>query len=229
MNQASALHCLPLSLHQCSRKEVGTFARKTSDTMRSKACSAGIPQERRKWIVAKSAARHLTTAPHLQAVGRARDGCQRAERLEKEREADSATDEFREIQFAAQHFDGPIASASSRVMSEAEAEMWEEYRINGAEFSAGDDLESPEAHRRQLRQEAESFEVVEGEEDDEDEDFLAEIMRSVVGGESQVQDVLMWAVAAPGMTSYFIFSISRQIEISGFLSFSITASQGWSV
>jgi hypothetical protein len=74
--------------------------------------------------------------------------------------------------------------------------MWEEYKINGAEFSAGDDLESPEARRRQLRQEAESFglwnpeamakklgfgnaEVVEGEEDDEDEDFLAEIMRSV--------------------------------------------------
>ncbi|KAJ7243523.1 hypothetical protein C8J57DRAFT_1556786 [Mycena rebaudengoi] len=35
--------------------------------------------------------------------------------------------------------------------------MWEEYKINGAEFSAGDDLESPEARRRQLRQEAESF------------------------------------------------------------------------
>ncbi|KAJ7245587.1 hypothetical protein C8J57DRAFT_1679687 [Mycena rebaudengoi] len=155
-----------------------------------------MPQEHRKWMAAKSAARHLTTALHLQAVGRARDGHQRAERLEKEREADSATDEFREIQFAAQHFDGPIAGASSRVMSEAEAEMWEEYRINGAEFSAGNDLESPEAFHRQLRQEAESFglwnseamakklgfgnaEVVGGEEDDEDEDFLAEIMRSV--------------------------------------------------
>ncbi|KAJ7241975.1 hypothetical protein C8J57DRAFT_1244223 [Mycena rebaudengoi] len=42
-------------------------------------------------------------------------------------------------------------------MSEAEAEMWEEYRINRAQFSAGDDLESPEARHRQLRQEAESF------------------------------------------------------------------------
>ncbi|KAJ7243992.1 hypothetical protein C8J57DRAFT_1452332 [Mycena rebaudengoi] len=147
-------------------------------------------------MVAKCAVRHLTTAPHLQAVGRARDAQQRAERLEKEREADSATNESREIQFAAQHFDGPIAGASSRVMSEAEARMWEEYRINGAEFSPGDELESPEARCRQLRQEAESFglwnpeamanklgfgdaEVVAGEEDDEDEDFLAEIMRNV--------------------------------------------------
>ncbi|KAJ7206206.1 hypothetical protein C8J57DRAFT_1258525 [Mycena rebaudengoi] len=170
-----------------------------------KACSAGIPQERRKWMVAKSAARHLTTAPHLQAVGRARDGHQGAERLEKEREADSATDEFREIQFAAQHFDGPIAGASLRVMSEAEAEMWEEYRINGAESSAGDDLESPEACHRQLRQEAESFglwnpeamakklgfgnaEVVGGEEDDENEDFLAKIMRSIASASPDAKE-----------------------------------------
>ncbi|KAJ7246181.1 hypothetical protein C8J57DRAFT_1678249 [Mycena rebaudengoi] len=161
-----------------------------------KACSAGIPQERLKWMAARSAARHLTTAPHLQAVARARDAHQRAERLEKEREADSATNELREIQFAAQHFDGPIAGASSRVMCEAEAEMWEDYRMNGAEFSAGDEVERPEARHQQLRQEAESFglwnpeamarklgfgdaEVVAGEEDDEDEDFLAEIMCNI--------------------------------------------------
>jgi hypothetical protein len=87
--------------------------------------------------------------------------------------------------------------------------------MNGAEFSAGDEVERPEAPHRQLRQEAESFglwnpeamarklgfgdaEVVAGEEDDEDEDFLAEIMCNIGEfrlyqweSESRVQDALM--------------------------------------
>ncbi|KAF8214161.1 hypothetical protein K438DRAFT_2009234 [Mycena galopus ATCC 62051] len=80
-------------------------------------------------------------------------------------------------------------------MGGAEAEMWEDYRINGAEFSTGDDIEDPEKRHRQLHEEAEIFglwnpdatarqlgfgeDAIEGEtEEDDDDDLLAEILRN---------------------------------------------------
>jgi hypothetical protein len=130
------------------------------------------------------------------------------ERLAREREADSATERLRETQLATQHFNGPVAGAASRVMSEAEAEMWDDYRMNGATFSAGDEGESTEEHHRQLRVEAELFglwnpeatarrlgfgdeQVAAADEEDDEDDFLAEFMRNVgesigsSGGEEQ--------------------------------------------
>ncbi|KAJ6523814.1 hypothetical protein B0H19DRAFT_1223959 [Mycena capillaripes] len=73
--------------------------------------------------------------------------------------------------------------------------MWENYRLNGAEFSAGDDPEDLEVRNRRLRGEAEIFGLWNPEatakklgfgndgmgglvEEDEDEDFLAEILRN---------------------------------------------------
>ncbi|KAJ7859305.1 hypothetical protein B0H14DRAFT_3084960 [Mycena olivaceomarginata] len=80
----------------------------------------------------------------------------------------------------------------SRVMSEGEAEMWEDFRMNGADFSAGDEAEDPEARRRQFQAETEIFGlwnpeatarklgfVDNGLEDKEDEDdFLGEFLRN---------------------------------------------------
>ncbi|KAJ7860941.1 hypothetical protein B0H14DRAFT_3084779 [Mycena olivaceomarginata] len=77
-------------------------------------------------------------------------------------------------------------------MSEGEAEMWEDFRMNGADFSAGDEAEDPEARRRQFQAEAEIFGlwnpeatarklgfVDDGLEDEEDEDdFLGEFLRN---------------------------------------------------
>ncbi|KAF8193520.1 hypothetical protein K438DRAFT_2131595 [Mycena galopus ATCC 62051] len=80
-------------------------------------------------------------------------------------------------------------------MGGAEAEMWEDYRVNGAEFSAGDNIENPENQHRRLREEAEIFGLwnpdatarqlgfggddVEGQtEEDEDDDLLTEILRN---------------------------------------------------
>ncbi|KAJ7788587.1 hypothetical protein B0H14DRAFT_3115878 [Mycena olivaceomarginata] len=81
-------------------------------------------------------------------------------------------------------------------MSAAEAEMWEDYRVNGAEFSAGDPPDDPEAQHRELRRQAETFglwnpvamarrlgfgdDTVAGEiEDDPEDDFLAEILGNI--------------------------------------------------
>ncbi|KAF7335904.1 hypothetical protein MSAN_02327500 [Mycena sanguinolenta] len=73
--------------------------------------------------------------------------------------------------------------------------MWADYRENGAEFSAGDDLETPEARHGQLREEARCFglwnpvamakrlgfgdeEVANAVGEDEEDDYLGEVMRN---------------------------------------------------
>ncbi|KAJ7221179.1 hypothetical protein C8J57DRAFT_1594096 [Mycena rebaudengoi] len=157
---------------------------------------AGVPPEREKWMSVKNAARHLEHPQHLQALELAENAGRIVERLRKEQEAESATNNLQDIQLTVQHFDGPVAGASSRVMSDAEAKMWDEYRANGADFSAGDEPEGPAARHRQLRDEAEIFglwnpesmarklgfgnpEIVSGDEEDKEDDFLAEIMGNV--------------------------------------------------
>lgn len=81
--------------------------------------------------------------------------------------------------------------------------MWEDYATNGADFSAGDDAQNPHTRHEQLREEADTFGLwnpdgvarglgfgdanVEGQmlAEDEEEDFLSEIMRNA--GECQVR------------------------------------------
>ncbi|KAJ7229288.1 hypothetical protein C8J57DRAFT_1534601 [Mycena rebaudengoi] len=171
-----------------------------------KACTAGVPPERRQWIALKSAARHLLGHAHLEAVALAEETRQQNERLARDREADSATEMLRETQFATQNFSGPVADAASRVMSEAEAEMWDDYCMNGAAFSAGDECESTEVPLRQLREEAESFGLwnpeatarklgfddgqrVAADEDDDEDDFLAEFMRNIDVQEPEPEEI----------------------------------------
>ncbi|KAJ6556090.1 hypothetical protein B0H19DRAFT_1262201 [Mycena capillaripes] len=110
-------------------------------------------------------------------------------------EADSATNALRDAHFTTQHAPGPLAAASSSVISEEESELWAGYRVNGAEFSAGYDVDDPEARHGQLREESKCFglwnpdatarrlgfwdgEVTEGIEEDEEDDYLREIMRN---------------------------------------------------
>ncbi|KAJ7859863.1 hypothetical protein B0H14DRAFT_2350940 [Mycena olivaceomarginata] len=108
-----------------------------------------------------SVANHLKSASHLRALRSselsAMEREEKEKRLERERQASAATDRLRDIQFATHQIEGPVAAASSRVMSEGEAEMWEDFRMNGADFSAGDEAEDPEARRRQFQAEAEIF------------------------------------------------------------------------
>ncbi|KAJ7899119.1 hypothetical protein B0H14DRAFT_2556687 [Mycena olivaceomarginata] len=158
-----------------------------------KTCAAVTPEELRTWIGTKGAVRHLSSTQHLQSVELADEARRRQERLEKEGREDAATTELRDIQLSAQHFQGPVASSSSRVMSEAEAEMWADYGENGANFWG----------EKQLREEAESFGLWNpeamacrlgfGDEDmlasmvdkDEEDDFLAEFLGNI--GESSFE------------------------------------------
>lgn len=158
-------------------------------------CIAGVPPERRKWIQAQTVERsHLKSPTHLRALELAEEAQRRLENLQKERDADSATSALRDVHFTTQRAQGPLAAASSRVISEEESEMWADYRVNGAEFSAGDDVEDPQAKYGQLREEAKCFglwnpdttakrlgfgvgEGAEVLEDYNEDDYLGEIMR----------------------------------------------------
>lgn len=129
---------------------------------------------------------------------------QRLDELERERQACSATTELRGIDFAAQQLHAPIGGASSAFLGRdgPEAEMWEDYATNGAEFSAGDDAEDPHILLEQLRKEADTLGFWNPEAvaralgfgmadvagkilaQDEEDNFLSEIMRNA--GECRV-------------------------------------------
>jgi hypothetical protein len=116
-------------------------------------------------------------------------------RLEEERAAASATNRLCEIQFVAPSFPGPVGATSSAQVSDAEREMWDNYRMNRAEFSAGDNVEKPEMEEQQLREEAEIFglwnpettastlgfgsENAEGGQEEEENDWLAEVTGNI--------------------------------------------------
>ncbi|KAJ7349682.1 hypothetical protein DFH08DRAFT_667969, partial [Mycena albidolilacea] len=94
--------------------------------------------------------------------------------------------------------------------------MWEDYRINGANFSAGEDVEKPEMREQQLRKEAEIFglwnpeatarklgfgvENTDGE--DEEDDWLAEIIQDV-GEDPEPQEIQNLGQAVAAETEWF--------------------------
>ncbi|KAJ7469207.1 hypothetical protein FB451DRAFT_1479089 [Mycena latifolia] len=196
-------------------------------------CAFGVPVERQTWIEVKSAARHLTSGPHLLAVGLAEDRANRLENLQKEREANSATTELRDIQIALPQFDGPVASAVN-MMSEAEAKMWADYAENGADFSTGFDFEDTDARHRKLRQEGESFGLwnpnamarklgfgPEDEEvgplmaaEDDEDDFLADVMRNI--GELCLAVVVHWQILVSQKRRKFKVAAKPMPRASGF-------------
>ncbi|KAJ7871947.1 hypothetical protein B0H14DRAFT_2570456 [Mycena olivaceomarginata] len=96
---------------------------------------------------------------YTKAVELLEDAKQRAQVLENERHAESASRDLRHLVFAAPaNVRGLVASASSsRGPSLAEREMWEDYALNGADFDAGDDAEDDDVRLRRLREEASIF------------------------------------------------------------------------
>ncbi|KAK7020956.1 hypothetical protein R3P38DRAFT_2781572 [Favolaschia claudopus] len=123
-----------------------------------RACNDNLPPERREWIQIKSGQNHLSTGAHTKAVQRGREQQRRKERLGRERDAASATDKLREIAFAVPRTSMSVAGEqSSSQICEAEENMWEEYRLNGASFTAGDMVEKAEMREDRLRKEAEIF------------------------------------------------------------------------
>ncbi|KAJ6629915.1 hypothetical protein B0H10DRAFT_1939539 [Mycena sp. CBHHK59/15] len=146
----------------------------------------------------RNVVKHLGSEDHKKALGLFENVKRKRKESEKERLAQFAAKDLRDLRFAAApNVRGPIASgSSSRGPSLAETEMWEEYALNGADFDAGDDTEDPHVQHEKLREEARTFglwnpdgvarqlglgdEDVAAQilEDDGEEDFLAEIMRN---------------------------------------------------
>ncbi|KAJ7476271.1 hypothetical protein B0H11DRAFT_2426733 [Mycena galericulata] len=148
-----------------------------------------------KWILIGSAARHLTSPEHLKSTQLAKDESLRLKELERERQTQSATTDLRSIEFAAPSLDIPNAGPSRSYAARGEEiEMWRDYEISGADFSAGDDPEDPRILHERLRKEADSLGVLNPDavatelgfgnadvgtqilEEDEEDDFLSEIM-----------------------------------------------------
>ncbi|KAJ7433987.1 hypothetical protein FB451DRAFT_1470367 [Mycena latifolia] len=153
-------------------------------------CSSTVPAELRTWITVKNAARHLQSRPHLQAVDQIEEARKARERLQKEREADSVNAKLQEAQFAARNYSGPVASASSTRMSDTEAEMWADYRLNGADFTTGDGNESPDEQLKKLGFGPEDDEMHMIAAEDEEDDFLADVMRNIVDMGERVKKCL---------------------------------------
>ncbi|KAJ7159995.1 hypothetical protein C8R43DRAFT_1177588 [Mycena crocata] len=144
----------------------------------------------------RSAAKHLQDSDdHKRALELLQDAKSRQEVLERERLAIAAAEDIHNLTFAAVQADvrGPVGRSQGR--SVAEMEMWEDYTVNGADFDAGDLADDTDIQHRRLREEARTFGLLNpdgvarqlglGDDDvaaqileqDEEEDFLAEIMR----------------------------------------------------
>lgn len=172
--------------------------------VRCRVCSAGVPEERRGWLQLKSAVKHLGSNDHQKSLELLEDARRVAQQLHTERQAESAAKDLRSLQFVpGPNLRGPVASTSSAGgPSAAETEMWDDYALNGAVFDAGDDADDPHIRHERLREESRIFglwnpeatakQLGMGDEDiaagilgeDEEDDFLAEIMRAV--GECRV-------------------------------------------
>ncbi|KAJ7431649.1 hypothetical protein FB451DRAFT_1485909 [Mycena latifolia] len=119
------------------------------------------------------------------------------------------------------------------VFKEDEAEMWADYRLNGADFTAGDDNESPDEQLKRLRQAAVSFGMrspgasarklgVRPEDDkmgpliaaeDEEDDFLIDVMRNIVDMEERVRKWLTFE--SRNRMNIMKFKVSTQAHDEG--------------
>ncbi|KAJ7912843.1 hypothetical protein B0H13DRAFT_1874427 [Mycena leptocephala] len=182
-----------------------------------RACSSGVPPERRTWIELRSAPAHLGYPTHLKAVEQLEDARRRRQVLEDERREESAASGLQGVTFAAQRMEGPVTSRPSNVPIQAEIDMWDGYLANSASFDAGDDQDDPDVYEERLRKEAEVFGLLNAEavakrlgfgsgsvaeeilEEEEEEDFLSDIMRNaypepadIVDGHPKVQSSSEW-------------------------------------
>ncbi|KAJ7143259.1 hypothetical protein C8R46DRAFT_1167848 [Mycena filopes] len=143
----------------------------------------------------RSGPKHLLSVEHMKAVGLAEDSRRRREELERERAAEAAAQNLRDLQFvpmSSAH--GPVAAMGSArgQRGPQEMDMWADFAANGAEFDAGGDAADAGVPLEKLRDEARTFGILDPEkavrdlgfEDDdgrmgreeEEEDFLAQLM-----------------------------------------------------
>ncbi|KAJ7195190.1 hypothetical protein GGX14DRAFT_537297 [Mycena pura] len=150
--------------------------------------------ERRDWILVRNGARHLEEMKHKQAIAQLKDAQRLRLQLDRERRASAAPVSV-PICVAQIPPPIPIRSEPRAGPSAAELEMWADYELSGASFSAGDVAEDPKAMYDRLARQADVFGILDPEgtamrlgfggdegliEDvlgiQEEDDFLAEIM-----------------------------------------------------
>ncbi|KAJ7844014.1 hypothetical protein B0H14DRAFT_2585438 [Mycena olivaceomarginata] len=160
-----------------------------------RACNAGLSAERRPSIAARNATKHLQSPDHFKAVERIEDAKNRAEKLQNERRAEAATSglrDFPELQLAEVF---------------AEIEMWDRYATDGAQFDAGNDQSDGDVELERLRRQGEVFGLMNAEAmarklgfgssnvgndilgEEEEEDFLSEIMANAALEEPEEADI----------------------------------------
>ncbi|KAJ7169264.1 hypothetical protein C8R43DRAFT_1155871 [Mycena crocata] len=165
-----------------------------------KVCGTG------SWIAVASAAKHVKYPAHVKSAQLAADESRRLERLERDRQATSSIS-LPNIQVATKESALADTASASHARSEAESEMWRDFEENGAQFSAGDASEDTRTRHEQLRKEADSFGFWDPEAvarglgfgdpdvagqilaEDEEDDFLSEIMRNAGIEEPQPHEI----------------------------------------
>jgi hypothetical protein len=104
----------------------------------------------RPWIDRKNLGTHLVSEQHKKCVEAIQEAAIHQEAVSTAREADlQARREAENVSVGLHqvHFDDHQMSEVSRVPSAAETAMWEDFEMNGAEFTAGSDAEAEERDR----------------------------------------------------------------------------------
>ncbi|KAF7372926.1 hypothetical protein MSAN_00499300 [Mycena sanguinolenta] len=187
-------------------KEEDFVFRAERTEVQCKVCNAGLPEERRVWLQARNAARHLKSVEHKNAEEQLED----ARRVRQQRESLRHAAIMQNVPIRVTQIPGPIADQRTGRgrASAAEVEMWADYAENGAIFSAGDMDEDATAMQERLAQEVDLFGLLnpketaqrlglEGDEDivkellqiEAEDDFLAEIMANTGLDERDPEDV----------------------------------------
>ncbi|KAJ7792975.1 hypothetical protein B0H14DRAFT_2623326 [Mycena olivaceomarginata] len=185
-------------------KGKGTSLKEEERTeVQCRVCNAGLPGERRVWILAKNGVRHLASDEHKNAV----DQVENAQRIQEN--LDSQRHTARNVRIRVTQIPAPIVERPSvgAPHSAAELDMWAEYEQTGGLFTAGDE-EDVEAMHRRLAQQVDVFGLLDPKETAErlgfdgdeaiskdllqieaEDDFLAEIMANAGLEEQDPADV----------------------------------------
>ncbi|KAJ7868066.1 hypothetical protein B0H14DRAFT_2572558 [Mycena olivaceomarginata] len=188
-----------------SLKEEDFIFRAERTEVQCRVCNAGLPGERRVWILAKNGVRHLASDEHKNAV----DQVENAQRIQEN--LDSQRHTARNVRIRVTQIPAPIVERPSvgAPHSAAELDMWAEYEQTGGLFTAGDEEEDVEAMHRRLAQQVDVFGLLDPKETAErlgfdgdeaiskdllqieaEDDFLAEIMANA-GLEEQDRQTFM--------------------------------------
>ncbi|KAJ7768675.1 hypothetical protein DFH07DRAFT_769222 [Mycena maculata] len=133
-----------------SLKEADFVFRAERTEVQCRVCNAGLPEERRVWLLAKNGARHPNSGEHKNVVEQLEDTQRTQEQLNNQ--CCAAVAENVPIRVA--QIPRPIAvrRSTSGQVSAAELEMWASYAQNGADFSAGDMEDDMEAMHERAQQ-----------------------------------------------------------------------------